>query len=206
MSNNSNLIDIFKTNLQKHSPTIALNIINSICTSKFGCPNNDYNSEIVSFVNFLKKSNPELYETNKDLIVFRLYEEAIKIDLQQIKTNASAFLTPEQITVATKFSNKILQQNKVFNCLFNIDNKIYYTTTKNKNDFLSLAEFSLYSKNALILFMENVAKPCAFCFVLENNDFKELKPTNSMKDEIFSDFSYELDFSTTFSQLYPEIA
>lgn len=195
------LIDVFNLNIKKFNDTIALNIVNSICTTNFGVSNESFDLEIISFVNFLKNFDMDLYRANQDLIIFRLYDQIIEENLSQIQNKIHSLLSSEQIKIINEFSNKIYSKSEVYNCSFNIYNKIYYTTTENKQEFLSLLEYSLYCNNALILFIHNNEEPVVFGFTIKDNKFMELEITNEISSELQKEFPLVVKNLTTFSEI-----
>lgn len=200
MNKSIDLINTFKINAQKFNNKIALNIINSLCISNMENESDEFKTNICSFAYFLKSFDPELYFNNKDLIIFKIHEQIIEEKLAETQSNIHSQLLPQQIVVASNFVKQIHSLNKSLNCSVNINGKIHCTTTENTNDFLSLVEYSLFNRNGLFLFINTDENTETFCFVLNDNSFKELKITPEMKNELNDEFPLFSENLTTFSQ------
>lgn len=191
------LLSYYKTVSKEMTNEKIIKIIDAMCSSHLPEPDESFSKQIVEFVDYFKERNNNFYIHNQDCLVFKLYSEIIKktIDKQQHLIHKQ--LPKELQDYAMEFSNKIFSLNIELICVVSACNKTYMKPSISLEELVSITEYLLLCKNAVILFYgKQKGKVYTFGFLLKNNIFSEIDAENLRKLSPQKNENY-----TTFSNL-----
>ena len=195
MSQTKTLLEYYNKTKKELTTRQIIGVIDAMCTAEYPRPSAKFEKQIIEFVEQFKKDNIEYFTKNQDSIVFRMYADIVKNAVEKRQKEIHNAISKEDKEKAKKFAKNIFGLKKDMVYVINIAGKTYMEQLSSEKALAKHIEFSLYAKNAVILFyaMQDAQK-LSFGFTVNNGniveiDENQLTSNASQKDIMFSTFT-----------------